>query len=257
MSSLTLTFNDNMLGIHTPLLPGGSLGVCYLETYCRAGSTHRDWGQTAMMYEAETLCLSDDGSRLRLRHRVCDGTVVEHEITAGTDEVNFRLTARNPTDKPTEAVWAQPCIRIGRFAGSCDCCGKMDHLGKCFIFLGGELTRLPTHDWATQGLYTPGQTWCPEHVCREDVNPRPLSPLVPSNGLIGCFSGDESLVLATAWEPYQELFAGVITCIHSDFRFGPLAPGESRDIHGKIYIVPSDIPALLKRYEADFPTHRR
>ena len=28
--------------------------------------------------------------------------------------------------------------------------------------------------------------------------------------------------LATAWEPYQELFQGVIVCMHSDFRIGGL-----------------------------------
>ncbi|MCE5277048.1 MAG: hypothetical protein ABFD92_08195 [Planctomycetaceae bacterium] len=257
MSSLTLTFSDNMLTIHGPHLPGGAVEICYMETYCRAGSTARDWGQTAMMYQAELLRISEDGKQVRMRHTVCDGTLVEHVITAGADEIDFRLTAHNPTDKTNEAMWVQPCIRVGRFAGSCDGCGGIKHLPKCFVFLDGELTRMPTHDWATEGLYTPGQTWCPEHVCREDVNPRPLSPLVPSNGLIGCFSGDESLVLATAWQPYQELFAGVITCIHADPTIGPLAPGESRDIYGKIYIVPADIPALLARYETDFPEHCR
>src|SRR4051794_12675701 len=115
---------------------------------------------------------------------------------------------------------------------------------------------MPTPQWAKEALYTPGQVWCPAHVDRNDVNPRPLSPLVPSNGLIGCFSADGSKVLATAWEPYQELFQGVIVCLHSDFRIGGLAPGESKQIRGKIYIVPGDVDALVKRYEADFPEHR-
>ena len=88
------------------------------------------------------------------------------------------------------------------------------------------------------------------------MNPRPLNPLIPSNGLIGCFSGDEKLIFATAWEPYQELFQGIARCIHSDFRLGGLAPGERKQVRGKIYIVPNDVPALLKRYRADFPEHR-
>ena len=62
--------------------------------------------------------------------------------------------------------------------------------------------------------------------------------------------------MATAWEPYQELFQGVIVCLHSDFRLGGLAPGESKRIRGKIYVVPNDVEALLKRYEADFPELR-
>ena len=35
--------------------------------------------------------------------------------------------------------------------------------------------------------------------------------------------------------------------------FGGLAPGETKKIHGKIYIVPADVPELVKRYEHDFP----
>ena len=77
--------------------------------------------------------------------------------------------------------------------------------------------------------------------------------MVPSNGLIGCFSGDEKLIFATAWEPYQELFQGVARCVHSDFRLGGIEAAGTRHIRGKIYIVPNDIQALLKRYVRDFP----
>jgi hypothetical protein len=89
------------------------------------------------------------------------------------------------------------------------------------------------------------------------VNPRPLSTLVPSSGLCGCFSGDEKQIMAVAWEPYQEIFQGVIACLHSDFRIGGLAPRESKQIRGKIYIVPADVPGLVKRYERDFPEQIR
>ena len=80
------------------------------------------------------------------------------------------------------------------------------------------------------------------NVNRGDVNPRPLSPLVPSSGLTGCFSADERMILAVAWEPYQEIFQGVIACLHSDFRIGGLKPGETKKIHGKLYVVPADVP---------------
>jgi hypothetical protein len=72
---------------------------------------------------------------------------------------------------------------------------------------------------------------------------------------MGCFSADERKILAVAWEPYQELFLGVITCIHSDFRIGGLAAGETKQIRGKIYMVDADVPALVKRYTRDFPEH--
>ena len=34
---------------------------------------------------------------------------------------------------------------------------------------------------------------------------------------------------------------------------GGLAPGETKKIHGKIYLLPNDVDGLLKRYRADFP----
>ena len=99
--------------------------------------------------------------------------------------------------------------------------------------------------------------WPAPRVCACDCEAHPLSEVALSNGLIGCFSADDSQVLSMVWEPYQELFQGVLTCLHSDFRLGGLAPGQTLDIRGKVYITANDIPALLKRYSRDFPGHRR
>jgi hypothetical protein len=64
------------------------------------------------------------------------------------------------------------------------------------------------------------------------------------------------MILATAWEPYQELFQGVIVCLHADPRIGGLGPGETKEVRGKLYLVDAEPDALLRRYEADFPEHR-
>ena len=61
------------------------------------------------------------------------------------------------------------------------------------------------------------------------------------------------MIFATAFEPYQELFQGVLTCLHSDFRLGGLKPGETEQVRGKLYYLANDVPSLLKRYEKDFP----
>jgi hypothetical protein len=246
---LTLAWADNFLTIHGPHLPGGEVKIQYLEAYCRPGSTDRDWQQTLIPHKTALIASSSDRRSLKLRCSLADGVVVTHDITAGEDEVTFRLTATNPTRAASEAHWAQPCIRVGTFTRR----GQKDYVPSCFVFLDGRLTRLPTRPWADQARYVPGQVYCPKGVDRNDVNPRPLSSLVPSNGLIGCFSGDGKMILATAWEPYQELFQGVATCIHSDFRIGGLRPGESKQIRGKIYLMQADSAALLKRYEHDFP----
>jgi hypothetical protein len=255
---LTLARDNNWLIIEGANIPGGKIRINYLEAYCRADSTDADWVKHTMIrHTNEVLSVRD--TRITMRDTLADGVIVEHTITTAADEVDFRLMARNPTDKTSEAHWAQPCVRLGDFTGFGADQTKDDYayVPKCFIFLDGKLERLPTQAWATKARYVPGQVWCPINVPRTDVNPRPLNPQVPSNGLIGCFSGDEKLVWATAWEPYQELFQGVGRCLHSDFRLGGLKPGERKEIRGKIYIVPNDIPALLKRYEHDFPEQAR
>lgn len=253
---LTLVRDGHWLTIRGAGLPGGGIRIHYLETYCRAGSTKADWGDTAMAYETETLETAADGRRLRARDRVVDGLVVDHEIIARDDEVEFRLVAHNPTAVRSQAHWAQACVQLAGFTGR-DPAGPdiEDYLPKCFVFLDGRPERMPTRDWATRARYTPGQVWRPAHVPATDVNPRPLNPRTPSNGLIGCYSHDEKLVFATAWEPYQELFQGVIRCLHADFRLGGLGPGQTRRVRGRIYLVPPDVPALLARYERDFPEH--
>ena len=101
-------------------------------------------------------------------------------------------------------------------------------------------------------IYKGGQVYVPATVPLSDVNPRPISAIQPVNGLIGCFSADEKSLLATAWSETQELFQGVIVCLHNDPRIGGLQPGETKRLKGKIYILPNDPAKLLRRYQADF-----
>jgi hypothetical protein len=254
---LTISWENEMLTIHGPDLPGGDLRVWYLEAFCRPGSTQRDWHETVIKHTTRKLEASADGRLIRLRSALEDGVVVDHEIRAGTDEVSFQVVATNAGAAESQAHWAQPCIRVDRFTGTRSERNSEAYLPSCFVFLGGKLVRMPTQPWAREARYTPGQVWCPASVPRDDVNPRPLSPLVPSNGLIGCFSADGRNLMATAWEPYQELFQGVIVCLHSDFRIGGLKPGESKTIRGKIYVMPADVDRLLVRYRRDFPGEDR
>ena len=251
--NLRLAWKDNILTISGSDLPGKEVKILYIEAYCRPGATNRKWEQTVIGHKTRLLSRAEDGHALVLECTLKDGVKVRHEIRAGGDEVDFQLTATNPTDKPSDAQWAQPCVRVDAFTGG----DRNTYLKKCFIFLDGKLARMPTRNWATKALYTPGQVWSPKGVNREDVNPRPLSDALPDNGLIGCFSADEKKILAIAFEPYQELFQGVIACIHSDFRIGGLAPGETKNIRGKIYIVSADVEQLLRRYRKDVPEHGR
>ena len=248
---LRLAWQDNYLTISGDKLPGRQMKVLYMEAYCRPGSTRRKWEQTTIGHTTRLVSEQPDGRRLVLECTLNDGVKVRHEITAGADAVDFRIAATNPTGKPSDAHWAQPCIRLDAFTGR----DRVSYLDKCFIFLGGKLRRMPTANWAKEAVYTPGQVWCPKHVDRNDVNPRPLSDDVPDNGLVGCYSADEKMIFAVAFEPYQELFQGIAACLHSDFRIGGLKPGETKQVRGQIYFLPADVEALLGRYRKDFPEH--
>jgi hypothetical protein len=254
---LTLAWDKEILTVGGEHLPGGALQIWYIEAFCRPGSTARDWSRTVISHKTELVSTSPDHRSIKLRSLLEDGVVVDHEIRAGRDEVDFQVVARNPTSTPSLVHWAQPCIRVNHYAGT-----KLEHnseayLPRCFLYVLGKPVRMPVEPWAKKALYTPGQVWCPEGISREDVNPRPLSSIVPSNGLIGCVSADGKELLATAWEPYQELFQGVIVCLHSDFRIGGLEPGGSKTIRGKIYLMPADFPALEARYHHDFAGQER
>ncbi len=255
---LKISWEKNYLTISGEHVPGKNVSVLYLEAYCRPDAHETDWsGHTVIGHKTEQVSASEDRKKIELLCTLNDGVTVKHIISAAAEEVDFRLTAHNPTDKASQAHWAQPCIRVGAFTGLGDPKNPRseEYIKKCFVFLDGKLSRMPTKDWATKARYVPGQVWRAPNVPGKDVNPRPLNPHVPSNGIIGCYSGDDKWILASVWEPYHELFQGVITCVHSDFRIGGLKPGETKTIRGKIYIVPNDVEALLKRYHKDFPEH--
>jgi hypothetical protein len=259
---LAIRWKDNYLTISGPHIPGGDVQVLYLEAYCRPGSTDRDWGETVIGHKTELVSAEpkDVPRVIKLRDVLRDGVTVEHTITAGEDEVDFRLVAHNPTKTQSEAHWAQPCIRLDKFTATDPTKARELHppyIRNCFLFVDGKLTRLPTEPWAKDARYTPGQVYVPKGVDRIDVNPRPLSKVVPSSGLCGCFSADGKQILAVAWEPYQEIFQGVITCLHSDFRVGGLKPGETKQIRGKIYLTDAITERLVERYERDFPEQVR
>ena len=256
---LSLAWKKNWLVIDGDFLPG-PMRVHYLEAYCRANSHTTDWGKhTVVGHETKLVSATEDGSRIELSCVLRDGVRVRHLITATDDEVDFRLTAHNPTKKRSEAHWAQPCVRVGVFTGTGEHKTRdaYAYVSKSFLFLDGRQAMMPTRDWATKARYVPGQVWAAPGVKRADVNPRPLHKDVPDNGLIGCYSEDGKRIFATAWEPYQELFQGVGRCLHSDFRLGGLKPGQTLAVKGKIYLVKNDLEALLARYRKDFPGHER
>jgi len=139
---LRVEWKDNWLTIRGPSVPGGPIRVHYLEAFCRPGSTDRNWEQTVIGHRTRLVSADDNGRPLVLESTLQDGAVVRHDVRAGADEVTFELTATNPTDKPSDVHWAQPCVRLGPFTGG----DERSYLPKCFIFLDGKLWHMPTRD---------------------------------------------------------------------------------------------------------------
>jgi hypothetical protein len=244
--SLSIAWTNNMLRITGPNVPGEFVEIWYLEAFCRSGSTHQEWDKTTIPHKTELVSASKQ--KIRLKTHVEPSVYVEHEITAGPDEVDFRLHVRNEADQFADVQWFQPCMRVNHFTGA----KQTNYIERSFIFTADGLRRLHQLPRAEEAIYRGGQVYVPEGVPLRDVNPRPISTVKPANDLIGCFSSDEKQILATAWDSTQELFQGVIVCLHNDPRIGGLKGKETRQLRGKVYILPNDPDALLKRYKKDF-----
>jgi len=251
-SGFQLDWSRNRLTILSPRLPGGRVEVWHLEAYCRRGSTRRRWEETVVPHRTERLNGTGPAPRIRLRDTIEGGAVAEHDIRAVSDGIRFTLTIRNASAQPLDIEWGQPCIQVAGFTGRT----QETYLPRCFLFVEGrtgpELRLLSDLPRAEEAVYRGGQVYVPAGISRGDVNPRPLSSVTPVLPLIGCFSGDGSQILATAWQPAQELFQGVITCIHADFRVGGLKPGETKRLQGRIYLIENDPALLLRLYRRDF-----
>ena len=246
--NLSLSWTNNMLRISGPDIPGDYVETWYLEAFCRSGSTHQVWDKTTIPHQTELL--SATAGRLTLRTRVEPKVVVEHEIIAGADEVEFRVTARNEGAAFADVQWFQPCMRVNRFTGA----NQSNYIAQSFIFTRDGLKMLDQLPRAEAAIYRGGQVYVPDEVPIHDVNPRPISVSRPAYNLIGCYSKDGSRILATAWDHTQELFQGVIVCLHCDPRIGGLKPGETKKLRGKVYLTPNDPKQLLRRCRNDFPS---
>ena len=245
---MSVRWTNSMLTISHPQLPGEKVEIWYLEAFCRSGSTRRPWNQTTIPHKTELLSADNAGKRLRLRTIVEPAVEVLHDIRAGRDEVDFRLELKNKGEQFTDVQWFQPCMRVARFTGL----NQSNYIRNCFIFATNGLITLDKTRRTEEAIYRGGQVYVPAGIPLEDVNPRPLSPDQPANALIGSVSQDNQYLLATAWDQTQELFQGVIVCIHNDPRVGGLKPGETRKLRGKVYFLKNDPDALLKRYRRDF-----
>lgn len=244
-----LAWQKNVLKITGNNLPGGTLEVWWLEAFCRSGSTKRPWNETTIAHTTELMSAAQNGQWLRLRSKAQPSVEVLQELRVVKDGVEVKVELKNTGDEPMDLEWFEPCIRVDRFTGR----NQTNYIERCFIFAERGLATLDQLPRNEEALYRGGQVYVPKGINHDDVNPRPISPIMPANGLIGCFSADNQYLLATAWDRTQHLFQGVIICIHSDPHVGGLKPRETKKLRGKIYLMKNNPSELLKQYRRDFP----
>ena len=245
---LTISWTNEMLTIRGDRLPGQKVDIWYLEAFCRSDSTHRDWHQTVIPHRTELVEASADGHFLELVTTVEPRVEIKHEIRAGQDEVTFQVEMVNRGDEFADVQWFQPCMRVGEFTKRT----QEDYWPRSFIYTRNGFTTLDQTRRTEDAWYRGGQVYVPKGIDLNDVNPRPLSPERPVNGLIGAISYDDRYLLAMAWDKTQELFQGVIVCLHNDPHVGGLQPGETKRLFGKVYFLKNDPDALVQRYQRDF-----
>ena len=141
--AITLERYNNWLILHDERVPTGKIRINYLEAYCRPNSTDTDWHDTTIGHETELNLISEDRQTMQLSCILSDGVTVKHSIRSSEDDVAFEIKVQNPTEKVSQAHWAQPCIRLGEFTGFPHRGKELnDYLPKCFIFLKGKLERM-------------------------------------------------------------------------------------------------------------------
>lgn len=249
---LHIQWKNNTLTISGENLPGKKMNINYLEAFCKTGSTNRKWEETTIPHETKLISPAGNDKHIKLRTIVNPDIEVIHDITAREDEVEFNLVFHNKSNKAIDIEWFQPCISVDQFTNR----KQEDYITRCFIFTNSGLTTLDKTRRTEEAVYKGGQVYVPQGINLNDVNPRPLSPDQPANGLIGCFSYDNKYIMATAWDNYQELFQGIFVCIHSDPRIGGLKADEIKKLKGKLYIVKNDPEKLLQRYKRDFHSEK-
>ncbi len=245
----SLSWTNGVLRISSPELHAGKLEILYLEAFCRSGAHDQSWDRTKIPHRTTLLRSSAGGKRLEFETIVADKVVVRHDVLAERDSIRFSYTLKNPGQEAFDVQWFQPaCIRVAEFSGR----DQQTYTGKSFVFTERGLTPLDQLARTTNALYPGGQVYLPKNTKPEQANPRPICEDRVTNGLIGCISADARQILATASSATHELFEGVYVCLHSDPYIGGLAPGETKTVTSRLYLLPNEPDLLLKRYQRDF-----
>lgn len=203
------------------------------------------------------LTVGEDGRRATICS-VGDRRQIKMEVEAVADGANLLLTATNTTDyKWPEIAAICPCF----FPGSSDWRFTNPPMYDCFrdeergdsYFLGADrmelLNNLDLH--ANHRLRPQVDRWIGAY------EPDPYWTLANGDAYAGLMvreSKDGRWVAGIGWERFVSAQAhNPLRCMHLSVRLGPLAPGQTRTVRGKIYLFEGNKEDCLIRFLNDFP----
>ena len=185
------------------------------------------------------------------------GTIVSLELglslsmTAGVDSSDMTLTVTNKSDHSwPELASIIPCfnpgpeeIRNRQFANTKTFFPGPDGLARLVdreIHYNTGLRTTVDQEADEEGKYVWSFKW-------------PESDVDSHGGLIVRESTDDAWVTGIAWNRFlSNQGHNPWECMHLSVNVGPLEPGESRDIRGKIYLFQGTKEELFERYKRDF-----
>ena len=195
--------------------------------------------------------LDADGRRGHLRHPGLD-----LQITAGDDSAELELTFTNITQNPWPAIAAIiPCLNPGHapYVAATEILFDDGHERTWFLGRDGLERLVGRHihfhrdhseeilaQMPASGMFPFSHKW-------------PTSDIDASGGLILRESADLEWVTAIAWDDALSLQGhNPWRCMHQSIRVGPLEPGETKRIGGRIYLLRGSLEECLLRYRQDF-----
>ncbi|MBT5875130.1 MAG: hypothetical protein HOH43_17055 [Candidatus Latescibacteria bacterium] len=243
------------------LLSNWKRGICFEPTDCPARRMYLwfyEWHlfdafgpgeHTPGRHNPETQ-ISDDGLNGILSHNG-----LRLELNSLEDGVALRLIVSNHTSDTWPDVAAIiPCFNPGLAPEAVPTEGFFDDEHERTWFLGRsslELLQLrdihfnyeyrsAVDERAAGGIHPFTEKW-------------PTSDRDAGGGLLVRESVDRKWVAGIAWESYLSLQGhNPWRCMHQSVRIGPLAPGATREINGRIYLFQGDRMSCLDKYALQF-----
>ena len=182
---------------------------------------------------------------------------IEMTFEPGTDGVAVAMSLTNLSNKYWKGTYVNHCCRLLAAPDFFDKTG--DRTVVCFADRPRRTTE--THRFIPADKTAAGQYYrLPERFMGvtngfHQVDGGGVCPQRVFNGLVVRLGNDNKSLLATCWENTHHIWCGTAhtreNCIHSDPYLGDLAPGQTAQQKGHVYLLQAALPDVIRRAAKD------